>query len=201
MQNKISHLISDADKRAKIDIHNLHEQIKNDVDSASRKDVKSLSETYTGNTSLVAILIATVTFAAAFTLPGGYSSSAGSEGLAIMARKLAFQAFLIFDALAMCCSLAVAFLCINIRSMDFEFLLYYRSYTRKLMVFAYMATALAFATGLYTVVAPRLFWLAVTICVVSVLLPITIVFMGEWPVWQIKIRPGKCSDTKFLDMA
>jgi hypothetical protein len=29
---------------------------------------------FTGNTSLVAILIATITFAAAFTLPGGYST-------------------------------------------------------------------------------------------------------------------------------
>ncbi|KAJ1277013.1 hypothetical protein BS78_05G261600 [Paspalum vaginatum] len=82
--NKIFWLILDKDSRAETDIYNLHEEIKNNVTAESRKAVKSLTETYTGNTSLVAILIATITFAAAFTLPGGYSSSAESEGLPIM---------------------------------------------------------------------------------------------------------------------
>jgi Domain of unknown function len=35
------------------------------------QDVKSLTARYTSNTSLVAALLATITFAAAFTLPGG----------------------------------------------------------------------------------------------------------------------------------
>ncbi|XP_066379172.1 ankyrin repeat-containing protein NPR4-like [Miscanthus floridulus] len=156
--NQICWLILNADPRAETDIYNLQEEIRNKVIDASRKDAKSLIETYTGNTSLVAILIATITFAAAFTLPGGYSSDAGSEGLPIMARKLAFQAFLIFDTLAMCSSLAVAFICVIARWMDFEFLLHYRFFTKKLMWFAYMATTLSFATGLYTVLANRLHW-------------------------------------------
>ncbi|WVZ49318.1 hypothetical protein U9M48_000687 [Paspalum notatum var. saurae] len=157
--NKIFWLILDKDSRAETDIYNLHEEIKNKVIAASREAVKSLTETYTGNTSLVAILIATITFAAAFTLPGGYSSSAESEGLPIMAKKVAFQAFLIFDTLGMCSSLAVAFICVIARWMDFEFLLHYRSLTKKLMWFAYMTTTLAFATGLYTVLSPRVHWL------------------------------------------
>ena len=66
-----------------------------------------------------------------------------------MAKKLAFQAFLISDTLAMCSSLAVAFICIIARWEDLEFLLYYRSFTKKLMWFAYVATTTAFATGLY----------------------------------------------------
>ena len=198
MQNKIYDRILEADPRAGSDTYNLREQIKNDVISASRKDVKSLSATYTGNTSLVAILIATLTFAAAFTLPGGYSSGPGSEGLAIMARNLAFQAFLIFDTLAMCSSLAVAFLCIKIRPMDYDFLIYFRNYTRKLIRYAYMATALAFGTGLYTVVAPRVHWLAITICVLSVLLPITMVATRDWAVSEPKPRSDKPFD--FLDM-
>ncbi|OEL14239.1 hypothetical protein BAE44_0024742 [Dichanthelium oligosanthes] len=198
--NKISDLILDADRRAEIDIYNLHEKLKNTEIYASRKDVKSLTTTYAGNTSVVAVLIAAITFTAAFTLPGGYSTDAGSEGLAIMARNLAFQAFLIFDTLGMCASLAVAFLCVKIRSMDFEFLLYYRSFTKKLMWFAYMATTLAFGTGLYTVLALRVHWLAITICVLSVLLPILMVYIGEWPILRLRTRRGKAFDSKFLDM-
>ncbi|KAJ1277010.1 hypothetical protein BS78_05G261400 [Paspalum vaginatum] len=189
--NKIFWLILEKDSRAETDIYNLHEEIKNNVINESRKAVKSLTETYTGNTSLVAILIATITFAAAFTLPGGYSSSAESEGLPIMARNVAFQAFLIFDTLGMCSSLAVAFICVIARWMDFEFLLQYRSLTKKLMWFAYMTTTLAFATGLYTVLSPRVHWLAVAICVLSVSLPILITLIGEWPILLLRFRYRK----------
>uniref|UniRef100_A0A804MW35 PGG domain-containing protein n=2 Tax=Zea mays TaxID=4577 RepID=A0A804MW35_MAIZE len=77
--NKIYLLIRNADRRAKNDIYNFREEIRNKVNYATRKDAKSLIQTYTTNTSLVAILLATITFAAAFTLPGGYSSDAGSE--------------------------------------------------------------------------------------------------------------------------
>ncbi|KAJ6297489.1 hypothetical protein OIU78_023107 [Salix suchowensis] len=47
---------------------------------------------------VVAALIATVTFAAAFTLPGGYKSN---QGTAILAKNAAFIVFLISDAISM----------------------------------------------------------------------------------------------------
>lgn len=56
------------------------------------------------------ILIATVTFTAGFTVPGGYSSSSSSsdddiqEGTAILSNKFCFKVFLISNALAMVCS-------------------------------------------------------------------------------------------------
>ena len=200
MQNKIFLDIYEADPRAETDIYNLHVEVRKKVIKASRKDAKSLIETYTGNTSLGAILIATITFAAAFTLPGGYSSEVGSEGLPIMVRKLAFQAFLIFDTLAMCSSLAVAFICVIARWEDLEFLLYYRSFTKKLMWFAFMATTTAFATGLYTVLSPQLPWLAVAICIVTSLLPILTKLLGEWPILRLRFRLGRTFNSELLDM-
>ncbi|TVU27474.1 hypothetical protein EJB05_30088, partial [Eragrostis curvula] len=181
-------------------IKNIYTVEKGNVTDASRKDAKSLTQTYTSNTSLVAILIATITFAAAFTLPGGYSSDAGSEGLPIMAGKPAFQVFLISDTLAMCSSLSVAFICIIARWGDFEFLLYYKSATKKLMWFAYMATTTAFATGLYTVVAPRLQWFAVAICVLSVFLPVFTYLLGKWPILKLRYRLGRTFKSEILDM-
>jgi hypothetical protein len=170
-------LMLKADPEYATTIYNLHFAMKNKVTDESRKDVKSLTQTYTSNTSLVAILIAAITFAAAFTLPGGYSSDGGSEGLPIMAKKLAFQAFLISDTLAMCSSLAVAFICIIARWEDLEFLLYYRSFTKKLVWFAYVATTTAFATGLYTVLAPRLLWLAIAICLCQFYCPFLLSYL------------------------
>jgi hypothetical protein len=135
--------------------NNLHEEIKDKIIHNSRKDVKSLTEAYTRNISVVAILMASITFAAAFTVSGWYRRS---QEIPITAKKYAYQAFLISDTLAACSSLCVAFICIIARWEDFEFLLYYRNSTQKLTWFAYMATTIAFATGLYTILAPRPLW-------------------------------------------
>jgi hypothetical protein len=189
-----------ADPQAATNIYNLRRQAHAEVTKRTRKDIKSLTQTYTGNTSLVAILIATITFAAAFTLPGGYSTDHENEGLPIMARKFAFKAFLVSDTLAMCSSLAVAFICVIARLEDLEFLLYYSSFTKKLLWFAYMATTTAFATGLYTVLAPRLPWLAIAICILTSLLPILTKLLGEWPVLRLRFRLGRTFNSELLDM-
>jgi hypothetical protein len=164
-----------ADPQNTQSIYNLHKNVEDKVKNLSRKEIKSLTQTYTGNTSLVAILLATITFAAAFTLPGGYNSDAQNQGLPIMARKVAFQAFLISDTLEMCASL-VDFICILAKWEDLEFLLYYRSFTKKLMWFAHAATTTAFATGLYTVFTPPLLRLAVLVSILTSLLP-TLTFL------------------------
>ena len=193
-------LMLEADPLDAGSIYNLHKDAKDKVTNLSRQGIKSLTQTYTGNTSLVAILIATITFAAAFTLPGGYSNDAGSEGLPIMANKVAFQAFLISDTIAMCSSLVVAFVCIIARWEDLEFLLYYRSFTKKLMWFAYVATTTAFATGLYTVLAPRLLWLAVAVCLLTVLLPVLTMLLVEWPIWKLRFQLRQNFKSELLNM-
>jgi len=60
---------------------------------------------------VVAALIATVTFAAAFTLPGGYKSDQGpNKGTAILAKKAAFIVFVISDAMSMVLSILTVFI-------------------------------------------------------------------------------------------
>ncbi|VAH70285.1 unnamed protein product [Triticum turgidum subsp. durum] len=198
--NEVAMLMSKAKPHDAPVLHNLHIRVKRRTTDASRQDAKSLTQTYTSNTSLVAILIATITFAAAFTLPGGYSNDAGSEGLPIMSRKFAFQAFLISDVLAMCSSFAVAFICIIAKWEDYEFLVYYRSFTKKLMWFAYVTTTTAFSTGLYTVLAPGVHWLAIAICLMVALLPILTKLLGEWPILKLRLKLGKDFNSDFLDM-
>jgi Domain of unknown function len=163
----------------------------NPIKEQAIQDVKSLTERYTSNTSLVAALLATITFAAAFTLPGGYISDASDAGQPIFAAKAAFQIFLIADTIAMCSSLAVAFLCILATWEDLDFLLNYRKTTRALMWCAYVATVVAFGTGLFTVMAPKHLLLAVLILVISCVVPIVSKIIGEWPLLLLRLRLGR----------
>jgi len=55
--------------------------------------------------SLVAALLATITFTAGFTLPGGLDGS----GQAMFVAQATFIVFLLSDGYAMCCSMLVLF--------------------------------------------------------------------------------------------
>uniref|UniRef100_A0A2N9G1J3 PGG domain-containing protein n=1 Tax=Fagus sylvatica TaxID=28930 RepID=A0A2N9G1J3_FAGSY len=58
---------------------------------------------------LVATLIATVSFAAAFTVPGGYESNDVNKGLAVLSEKIAFKAFAIANSMAFSLSTAAVY--------------------------------------------------------------------------------------------
>ncbi|KAF7146410.1 hypothetical protein RHSIM_Rhsim04G0028500 [Rhododendron simsii] len=55
--------------------------------------------------ALVATLIATVTFAAVFTMPGGYDTSPDNLGVANLVKNAALKAFIVSDTIAMSCSI------------------------------------------------------------------------------------------------
>lgn len=61
-----------------------------------------------GNDMLIATIIATVTFAAAFQVPGGYESDGSHKGLPFSRNTVQFTSFMISD------SLAFAFACSSI---------------------------------------------------------------------------------------
>ncbi|EOA15038.1 hypothetical protein CARUB_v10028393mg, partial [Capsella rubella] len=53
---------------------------------------------------VIATLVATVTYSAGFTLPGGYNSSAPDLGMAALVNRMNFKVFLLFNSIAMCSS-------------------------------------------------------------------------------------------------
>ncbi|KAJ6297491.1 hypothetical protein OIU78_023109 [Salix suchowensis] len=115
---------------------------------------------------VVAALIATVTFAAAFTLPGGYKSN---QGTAILAKNAAFIVFLISDAISMVLSISAVFI-------HFFLVISESLRSRTIMklfdlasLFTMIGTGtmiIAFITGTYAVLQPVL-GLAISICLIG----------------------------------
>ncbi|KDP42298.1 hypothetical protein JCGZ_01622 [Jatropha curcas] len=118
---------------------------------------------------IVAALVATVTFAAAFTLPGGYKSDGNErdQGSAILSKNSSFIAFVVADAIAMVLSTSSVLI-------HFMLPLYgYRArfawlmeYEDMLIVYAIGAMVVAFVTGTFAVLATSL-GLAITTCVIG----------------------------------
>ncbi|XP_052192684.1 ankyrin repeat-containing protein ITN1-like [Diospyros lotus] len=72
-------------------------------------------------TILVATLIATVTFAASFAVPGGFDSNQGpNQGMAVLVRNAAFRAFVISNTIALTFSISALLLLL--------FISYYQGY-------------------------------------------------------------------------
>ncbi|KAE9452768.1 hypothetical protein C3L33_15331, partial [Rhododendron williamsianum] len=87
---------------------------KEEADDKENRDAFDHSRNLFQTLVVVAALIATITFAAAFTIPGGYDGNQGrDQGMAILARAAAFKAFVITNTIAMVCSLTSIFLCLS----------------------------------------------------------------------------------------
>ncbi|KAL2944720.1 hypothetical protein RDABS01_033067 [Bienertia sinuspersici] len=121
--------------------------------------------------SVVAALLATITFTAGFTLPGGFDEVTGEARLA---KKAAFIVFLISDTVAMCFSMLVL-LCL-IWSMVFEpnQSLFLIDQSVGLLRVALYFTLLAFMTGVYVVISPKILWVAILIIVMCCFVGISV---------------------------
>ncbi|KAK2647156.1 hypothetical protein Ddye_022351 [Dipteronia dyeriana] len=110
---------------------------------------------------IVAGLIATVTFTAAFTLPGGAIQEGSDEGTAILSKKAAFGAFVITDAIAMVLSLSAVFAHFLMTSgTSIETSACLLAYGASLTMIVMGAMVIAFVTGIYPVLTNSL-WLAI----------------------------------------
>ncbi|XP_010676023.4 protein ACCELERATED CELL DEATH 6 [Beta vulgaris subsp. vulgaris] len=117
--------------------------------------------------SVVAALLATITFTAGFTLPGGFDQNTGE---AILRKKVAFLVFLLSDTLAMCCSMLVLICLIWSMVYDSNKSLFLIDRSMMLLLIALYSTLVAFMAGVYVVISPQCLWPTIVIIVMCSLI-------------------------------
>nr|XP_029124417.1 protein ACCELERATED CELL DEATH 6 isoform X2 [Elaeis guineensis] len=160
---------------------------------------------FANNLIIVAVLIATVTFAAAFTLPGGYKGDSSSNaGSAILANRAAFKAFLVSDSLAMISSISVAIILLRTGSLDHDIRLYSLITAMKLLWVALGGMFVAFATGVYVAVVSNCKWLAILVAVMICSIPLGAWMTAYWPnsdfLSLVKMNIIQENDTPITDL-
>lgn len=116
---------------------------------------------------LVATLVATVTYAAGFTMPGGYNNSDPNQGMATMLNKSKFQIFVICDTIAMFSSMIVAVSLIWAQLGDLNLILTSLRLALPLLGLALSMMSLAFMAGVCLVVS-KLTWLANVVLIMGI---------------------------------
>lgn len=108
---------------------------------------------------VVATLITTITFTAAFTMPGGYNNDVGPhQGVALLQSNENFKWFIISDTIAMTCSINAACLLFGGAVNGNESVyIYYLTGAGALTYIALQSTAIAFTTGIMAVLPHQQF--------------------------------------------
>ncbi|KAG6391888.1 hypothetical protein SASPL_149652 [Salvia splendens] len=117
---------------------------------------------------VVATLVATVTFAAGFTMPGGYiSSETGTDlGMATLWKDTVFHVFVLCDTIAMYTSILVVTALIWAQLGDTTLVIRCLELAAPLLGVAMIMMSMAFTAGV-TAVVTKLRWLQITVVAMS----------------------------------
>ncbi|KAL0926691.1 hypothetical protein M5K25_002935 [Dendrobium thyrsiflorum] len=150
------------------------------MDKDQQKSEEELKEyrTRANNMAIVSVLIATVAFTAAFTLPGGYYSDSNKQeqGMAILAKDSAFKLFLICDTIAMACSICVTFMLGFSDFADRKRRWRTISLAYLLMYLTLFCILLAFSMGIVLVVGSQCPWLPFLVFVIVFFVPYIVLY-------------------------
>ncbi|KAL5209312.1 hypothetical protein ABZP36_004935 [Zizania latifolia] len=180
--------------------HEVHSQLEQTRQTRVRmqgiaKRINKLHEEGLNNainsTTVVAVLIATVAFAAIFTVPGEYvdsdSLSPGQElGEANISHETAFIIFFVFDAVALFISLAVVVVQTSVVVIERKAKKQMMAVINKLMWVACVLVSVAFLALSFVVVGRAERWLAVGVTIMGATILVTTI--GTMLYWVIAHR-------------
>lgn len=186
--------------------HEVHDQIYTTRQTRKRVHgiAKRLNKMHTeglnnaiNSTTVVAVLIATVAFAAIFQVPGQFADNPKqlaprqSAGQANVASKPEFMIFIIFDSIALFISIAVVVVQTSVVVIEREAKEKLMAVINKLMWLACVLISIAFLAVSFVVVGDDERWLAIWISVIgSGIMATTIGTMFYWVIVQ-KIEVSK----------
>ncbi|CAL5334873.1 unnamed protein product [Camellia sinensis] len=153
----------------KNDVHTQLEQARktnknmNGIAKELRKLHRAGINNATNSVTVVAVLFATVAFAAIFTVPGGDDD----DGVAVMVGSISFKVFFIFNAIALFTSLAVVLVQITVVRGEIKSERRVVEVINKLMWLASVCTTVAFIASSYIVVGRHHKWAAIFVTVVG----------------------------------
>ncbi|KDO40294.1 hypothetical protein CISIN_1g042220mg, partial [Citrus sinensis] len=156
-------LINKQDVNGNTPLHVLAAVLQKEKTAVEEGEIKELKPRHT----IVATLIATVTFAAGFTLPGGYWGKEGPiPGTSILIKNAAFQAFVVSDVIAMVLSLSAVFIHFLTSTKTLRQIWFLFNVAHYSLMASMLAMVVAFVTGTYAMLAPSV-GLSVATCVLG----------------------------------
>lgn len=135
-------------KRTNKNVHNISKELR----KLHREGINNA----TNSVTVVAVLFATVAFAAIFTVPGGDND----DGMAVVVSTMSFKIFFIFNAIALFTSLAVVVVQITLVRGETKAERRVVEIINKLMWLASVCTSVGFMAASYIVVGRRHAWAA-----------------------------------------
>ncbi|XP_028071769.1 protein ACCELERATED CELL DEATH 6-like [Camellia sinensis] len=139
---------------------------------------------------LVSTLVATVTFAAGFTIPGGYNNSDPDQGVATMLKQNWFHMFIFCDTIAMYSSIIIAVTLIWAQLGDLNLVLTAFRLALPLLGISLTMMSLSFVSGVYVVVS-NLNWLTNAVLImglvfltilIALFIPLCIPVSSNYPI-------------------
>ncbi|KAF4350683.1 hypothetical protein CsatB_009608 [Cannabis sativa] len=175
----------------KKDVHTQLEQTKktnknvHNISKELRKLHREGINNATNSVTVVAVLFATVAFAAIFTVPGGDNN----DGTAVMVKSPPFKIFFIFNAIALFTSLAVVVVQITLVRGETKAEKKVVEVINKLMWLASVCTSVAFMASSYIVVGRKHRWAAILVTCVGGLIMAAV--LGTMTYYVVKSKRSR----------